>query len=408
MRDLAEEAVRAGAVGFSSSRIQRHLSLSGKPIPGTYAPEQELQTIAEGIARGGGAVLQAVPSNATDDAPGVPPEYSTMVDEIAMFSRISRSTGLPVSLTTLQLNTHPTAWRDALKATALENSNGAFLRPQVAARPATMLTLLEGYHLFMRRPTFLSLAHLPVRELARRMKDPATKEAILREEDLLDEHPGAMRNRMPRLLELRLAQTFPVRVPIDYEPELAESILSQASAQGRDPLEFMYDLLIEDEGTGAAMVLLANYIDGDLEACRAMLTDENTVSGLGDAGAHVKFICDMSLPTFLLTHWVRDRVRGARIPIETVVAKQTFMNAELFGMRDRGSIEVGKRADLNVIDLNALTIERPRMHHDLPGGGSRLLQRSTGYIATIVQGVVARSHDSDTGARPGALIRNHR
>ena len=407
MADLTEEAVRAGALGFSTSRIQRHLSLSGRPIPGTYAPELELRSIANAIARAGGAVFQAVPSHATDDAPGVPPEYSTMVDEIALFGKISRDTRLRCSLLTLQLNSEPNAWKDALRATTEENSKGALLSPQVAARSATMLTLLDGYHVFMRRPTYLRMAHLPTDQLAMQLKQPHVKEAILAETDSPGEHPGAMRNRMPQILAQKFAQTFPMRVPINYEPDPSESIQSQASRIGRDPFDVMYDLLLEDNGQGSAMVLLANYIDGNLEACRSMLADPHTVSGLGDAGAHVNFICDMSLPTFLLTHWVRDRTRGERLPIELVVAKQTGQTARLYGLADRGSIEVGKRADINMIDLSGLMIDRPVVQHDLPGGGSRILQRATGYIGTMLAGVLVREDDRDTGERPGRLIRNH-
>ena len=253
MASLTEQAVREGALGFSSSRIQRHLSVSGRPIPGTYAPESELRALAAAARAGGGRVLQAVPSNAADDAPGLPPEYSTMLHEIAMFARISRETGLRVTLTTAQLNSSPDAWRDALRATAVENANGAFLHPQVAARPATMLSLLEGYHLFARRPTFLRLAQLPHQELVRRLSRPEVKDAILREDDAVEGPAGLLKNRMPLMLQERLAQTFPVRVPIDYEPTAEQSIAGQASAQRRDPSEVMYDLLLEDGGRGAGM-----------------------------------------------------------------------------------------------------------------------------------------------------------
>jgi N-acyl-D-aspartate/D-glutamate deacylase len=193
--------------------------------------------------------------------------------------------------------------------------------------------------------------------------------------------------------------------PIDYEPPLDQSLAAVAAAQGRDPIEFLYDFLLEDEGAAVGVFMGANYAEGNLDACREMLLDPNTVTGLSDAGAHVNFICDMAIPTFNLTHWVRDRTRGERLPIELVVAKGTASPAHVFGLTDRGTLEVGKRADINVIDLEALRIQRPRMHRDLPAGGSRFLQPSTGYLATLVAGVQTRDRDEDTGARPGRVAR---
>jgi len=275
----------------------------------------------------------------------------------------------------------------------------------VAPRAGTVLTTLSGYHLFMQRPTYLRLAHLPFDKLVAEMRRPEVKAAILVEEDVPDPRPGSMQNVLPPVFATALPLTFEMGDPLDYEPTLDQSLAARAKAAGRDQYEYLYDFLLEDGGHAVGVFLGANYIDGNLDACRAMLLDPNTVSGLSDAGAHVNFICDMSNPTFDLTHWVRDRRRGDKLPVEQIVAKATSKVASAFGLADRVSIEVGKRGDLNLVDLENLRIERPTLHRDLPAGGTRFLQPATGYVATINRGVVVRAHDADTGARPGRVVR---
>lgn len=275
----------------------------------------------------------------------------------------------------------------------------------VAPRGGTVLTTLRGYHLFMQRPTFLRHKGLPLARLVAELRRPEVKAAILAETDVRDERPGSMENALPPFFRTALHRTFPMTDPIDYEPLPSSALAAQAVAAGRDPEELLYDYLLGDEGNAVAVVFGANYVDGNLDACREMLLDPNTVSGLSDAGAHVNFICDMSNPTFHLTHWVRDRTRGERLPIETVVAKATAIPAGLYGFTDRGTLEVGKRADLNLVDLDRLHIDIPRLRNDLPAGGQRFLQLASGYLATIVNGVAVREHDADTGARPGRVVR---
>ena len=203
-----------------------------------------------------------------------------------------------------------------------------------------------------------------------------------------------------------LNATFPLTFPIDYEPERSASVVGRARALGVSAESLMYDLLLEDEGRAFYAVFGSNFAKANLDASMTMLMHPDSVTGLSDAGAHVNFICDCSMPTFHLTHWVRDRSRGPRLPLELVVHKLTKNNADLYGMTDRGSVEVGKRADINVIDLENLTIQAPYVRHDLPAGGSRILQPSTGYAATLVNGVVVRLNDEDTGERPGRLVRS--
>jgi N-acyl-D-aspartate/D-glutamate deacylase len=210
---------------------------------------------------------------------------------------------------------------------------------------------------------------------------------------------------LPRVFTAGLPTTYGLDDPIDYEPPTGRSISALGAARGAGPLEAMYDFLLESDGTSVAVLLKSNYVDGNLDACREMLMHPTTVSGLSDAGAHVNFICDSASPTFHLTHWVRDRTRGPRLPIEVVVPKATWVPARLFGLHDRGSIEVGKRADINVVDLDRLAIGRPFLRRDLPAAGQRFLQPATGYLATIVAGEITRWFDELTDARPGRLIR---
>lgn len=405
MAELVEEAVRAGAVGFSTSRIRGHRAMSGFCVPGTFAAEDELLTIARAMAAGGGAVFQAIPSSAIGEIPSFGPEQASLADELRMFGRISRQTALRFTFSTFQTNDKPDGWRESLAIAAAENADGAQLFPMVAPRAGTVLTTLMGYHLFMQRPTFLRLAHLPFDKLVGELRRPEVKAAILAETDVADDRPGAMENILPPVLAQALPLTFPMRDPLEYEPTLDQSLAAQAASQGRDQFEFLYDFLLEDDGNAVGVYLGANYIDGNLGSSREMLLDPNTVSGLSDAGAHVNFICDMSVPTFHLTHWVRDRTRGERLPIEFVVSKATSKVASVFGLNDRGSLRVGKRADVNIVDLQNLRIERPTLHRDLPAGGKRFLQLATGYLATLNHGVQTRDHDEDTGARPGRVVR---
>lgn len=379
--------------------------MSGYSVPGTFAADDELAAIAGGMRAGGGAVFQAIPAGAIGQLEGMEAEHTSLLDEVRRLGRLSRENGLPVVFSTFQNNDDPTGWRDVLAQTTIENDLGARLSPMIAPRAGTVLTTLRGYHRFMRRPTYMRLASEAGSQLVRALRQPDVKAAILSELDVAHPLPGSMDNLLPNLFERALPLTFRMTDPLDCEPTLDQSLAAQARRQNRDPLEFLCDFLLEDSGASVGVYLGANYIDGNLDACRTMLMDPNTVTGLSDAGAHVNFICDMSIPTFNLTHWVRDRSRGERLPIELMVAKCTSTPARLFGLHDRGALQVGKRADINVIDLDNLRIQTPTMHHDLPAGGSRFLQPSTGYLATLVRGEITRERDIDTGARPGRVAR---
>jgi N-acyl-D-aspartate/D-glutamate deacylase len=316
----------------------------------------------------------------------------------------ARASGRPVTFTVAQLFEDPGHWRLVLDAAAEANRQGADLRPQIIPRSVTIMTSLDTYHLFMGRPTYRALADLPLAQRVAEMRRPEVKRAILAEET----SAGDAEDFSQLVVELflpALPVTFPLRDPVEYEPSFDDSVWATAMARGIDPVEYMYDLLLEDEGRAFYALLGSNFVNGTLDVCREMLLDPNTVTGLSDAGAHVNLISDCSASTFHLTHWARDRTVGERLPIELLVHKLSGANAGLYGFDDRGTVAEGKRADLNVIDFDNLRILPPELHHDLPTGVSRILQPAEGYLATLVAGQVTRRHDTDTGLRPGRLVR---
>ncbi len=405
MSKLVEEAMRAGAVGFSTSRTIGHQSVGGDPVPGTFAEIEELLSLAEAMERAGSGVFELIPAGTVGTLEQMGGEHKTLTQEFEMIRKIGR-VGRPVTFTTVQNVDYPDDWREYLKGSAEENAKGSNLRPQVASRPIGFVTGLQTYHMFQRRESYLQIAHLPLAERVEEMRKPEVRARILADVDVPvpDNQKGAMAN-VTGLLKTVAGALFPITMPVDYEPDPSQLFGVQAGAQGKSIEEFVYDYLLGDDGRAFAIVMGANYLQFDHGAIREMLSDPHTVTGLSDAGAHVNLIFDGVAPTYQLIHWVRDRSRGERLPIEWIVQKQTKANAELYGFEDRGTIEVGKRADLNVIDLDNLALGELEVHHDLPAGGSRILQRASGYRATFVNGVKTRENDQDTGARPGRLVR---
>ncbi|NBN89228.1 MAG: D-aminoacylase [Actinobacteria bacterium] len=402
MARLVGEAMNAGALGFSTSRTIGHRSLSGTPVPGTFAADGELTAIAAAMGRG---VFEAIPAGTVGALEALGGERAKPVEEVMMLAEVSRKSGRPITFTTIQIAEDVDHWREVLETVSLENARGAKLRPQIAPRAVTVMTSLGTYHMFMRKATYLrDLAHLPIPERVREMRRPEVKAAVLADRSVPSENAGSMQ-AVVGLYARALNATFPLNFPIDYEPTREESVVGRARSLGVSAESLMYDLLLEDEGRAFYAIFGSNFAKANLDASREMLLHPDTVTGLSDAGAHVNFICDCTMPTFHLTHWVRDRSRGPRIGLEFAVNKLSKNNADLYGLTDRGSITVGKRADLNVIDFDNLTIQAPFVRHDLPAGGSRVLQPSTGYKATMVNGVVTRLDDNDTGERPGRLVR---
>lgn len=278
------------------------------------------------------------------------------------------------------------------------------LVPQVAGRPIGTLLSLSTYHLFQRRPTYMKLASLPLAQRAAEMRKPEVKSVILAEEDV-PPASTAMIDNMHLLLRGFLDAAYPLAARPNYDPGEQGSIAALARARGIDPMECIYDECLRDDGKAFVVFYVLGYQQRNFQPLRTMLTHPGSVLGLGDGGAHTRFACDASVQSFMLTHWARDASDDMRLPVEFVVKKQTNEPAALYGLSDRGLLAPGKRADINLIDLGKLAISRPQVRYDLPAGGARIVQTTTGYAGTFVAGVQTRENDSDTGARPGRLIR---
>ncbi len=405
MGRMVGEAIEAGAVGFSTSRTVGHRSLWGEPVPGTFAADEELLGIARHMARVGKGVFEMIPAGTVGELKSLGGEQTTQQVEHDLMRRFSIESGRPVTFTLTQSPDYdPDLWREILAMTAEANAAGAQMFPQVSSRPIGFLTGLSAYHAFMRKPTYLErLAHLPLAERVAAMRRPETKATLLAEPDVRPDAPGSMEN-VYGLFKRAAAVMYPLANPVDLEPDVTATLGAQAAQAGREPLEYLYDFLLEDDGTRFASLSTVD-IPARMNVLREMLVNEHTVTGLSDAGAHVTLICDGTMPTTQLTYWARDR-RDDGLPVEFVVNKQTARNAALYGFDDRGTLEVGKRADVNVIDHANLTVDAPVAHHDLPAGGTRLMQPVRGYVATLCNGVATREHDADTGERPGRLVRS--
>ena len=406
MGTLVTEAIEAGAVGFSTSRTIGHRAMGGEPVPGTFAPEEELLAIASAMGETKKGVFEMIPAGTVGKLEGLGGERTTQEAEHDLMRKFSLASGRPVTFTLVQSPDYDQdLWKKILKMTEEANEQGAQMFPQVSSRPIGFVTGLTGYHAFMRRPTYLrEIAKLPLDEKVRMMQRQEIRETLLSETDIPPDQPGSMEG-VAMLFSQAAPILFPLEDPVDYEPDMSECLGALAAKSGVTPIEYMYDFLLEEGGTRFASI---SGIDppARMEVLREMLTHQDTVTGLSDAGAHVTLICDGTMPTTQLTYWTRDRKKGEQLPIEFVVHKQSARNASLYGFDDRGTLEVGKKADVNVIDYHNLTVSPPVPHHDLPEGGKRLMQPVQGYIATVCAGAVTRHNDEDTGERPGRLVRS--
>jgi N-acyl-D-amino-acid deacylase len=394
MGALAYEALRAGAIGFATSTIPAHRTRDGEAIPSYLAGERELQTIAQAIARAGHGALQMVADFEPDAA-------DTAASLVSLFARLSLTAGQPLCFTMTQSTRHPDRWREVLDRVRAANTiDGVTIRPQVLPRP---LGMMLGHDLslnpFRMCPSYaMEIAPLPHAQKVARLRDSAMRARLLRETPA---EPKQILYRLGRMFD----RMFEVGDSIDYEPPTSESIAARAKRTGVDPLELAYDLMLEKDGTAMLFLAAANYSNGNLDHALEMMRDENTVLGLGDGGAHYGLICDASYPTFLLSHWTRDRVRGSRLTLPFVVKALTHTSASTVGLGDRGLLKLGYKADLNVIDYEALTLLPPHISRDLPGNRGRLNQSARGYCATIVSGKVIVRNDQPTGTLPGRLVR---
>jgi N-acyl-D-amino-acid deacylase len=366
-----------------------HRAKDGELAPGTTADREEVV----GIGRVMGEVGYGVFEVASDLAPEE--------DELDWMRQIGRETGRPVTFACLQNNEDPEQWKRLLSAVDKDRAAGGTLTPQVAQRPAGVLFSLESSgHPFILHAAYQKAALLPLAERVAALREPGLRSEIL------DNPPDL--TGLPEVFTQALSawhNMFPLGDPIDYEPGPEKSILAQAKLKGCSPEEFAYDTMLEREGKGIIYMPLLGYSNGDFEALREMMLHPHAIFGLSDGGAHCGLICDASMPSYLLTHWARDRSRGERIAIEQLVHNQTQRTAHFYGMCDRGLIAPGMKADINVIDFDGLFLHPPEMVYDLPAQARRLVQRVDGYKMTICSGEIIREDGHDTGAMPGKLVR---
>lgn len=386
MRALACEAVEAGALGFSTSRTIMHRAADGSITPTLAAGEAELMGIALGLADAGAGVLQFVS------------DFEDPLAEFAMLSRLVEASGRPLSFSLVQGPTRPDNWKILLDALSRAVDDGLPMRAQVCGRPVGMMLGFElSLNPFIETQAYREVAVLPLAERAAALAEPALRRR------LLADTTGGQSQWARYLADIeRMLILDPVP---DYEAGPERSVGAIARARGVSPAEVALDHMLGDAGKGVLYQPFLNYNDYDLDACHAMLTHRDTVSGLSDGGAHVGTICDASMPTSMLTHWTRDRSRGARLTLAQAVALQTSKTAAAVGLADRGTIRAGLRADLNVIDHAGLVLHGPKVAYDLPAGGRRLLQRADGYRHTFVSGIETYADGAPSGALPGRLVR---
>jgi N-acyl-D-aspartate/D-glutamate deacylase len=380
-------ALEAGALGFSTSRTTKHKAADGSLTPSLTATEPELAGIAEAMGKVGKGMIQCN----SDFGDG----------EVEVLAEMARISGRPVSVLLLQVDHDPDRWRRTLDGIHRANAEGLSMTGQVGCRPiGIMMGLDTSVHPFGNHPAYKSISHLPLAERAAKLRNDGELRNAL-----LHQRPD---DGFTRWIEYALTRTFELGTPPDYEPDPARSLAAQADRMGGSPWELALDLLAAGDGESLLLYPFENYTAGNLDVIREMLVDDHTICGLGDGGAHVATICDASYPTYLLTHWARDRDRGERIPLERLVRKQTRDTAVAYGLMDRGLLAPGYRADLNIVDFDGLGVAMPSVAYDLPAGGRRLVQRSHGYDHTFVAGVEVSVGGEPTGQRPGGLIRGAR
>ena len=387
MSQIVEEGLNAGALGFSTSRTVVHRTKSGEEVPGTFAGENELYGIAMGMQRSGHGVFQMASDLGEQDG------------DLRWMSELSKNYGVPVSVNLFQNDGRPTQYREILQKMRSANQSGAQVFAQVSGRTAGLLLCLDGtMHPFMSKPAYREIKHLPKAERIHKMRDPEIRRAILQPDE----------RKLSAQQKLYLEgwhKMFRLGDPPNYEPSQSECFEERAKTEGVTPEELAYDTLLEFDGNGLIYFPLLNYANYNFEPSYEMMQSPDIHFGGSDGGAHCGAICDVSLPTFNLAYWSRDRDKGSRLPIEFIVHKQTMGTASLHGLHDRGCLKPGYLADINLIDFEQLNVAAPKMAFDLPTDARRLIQKASGYRATVKSGEVIFCDGEPTGKLPGSLIR---
>jgi N-acyl-D-amino-acid deacylase len=391
MARLTEEAIRAGAFGFTTSRTDQHKTLAGELVPGRYAEHEELIAIGDALGRAGRGTF------------GMLSDFDDEAAEFGWLNTILERNRLPLWFLLTDRSYDPDRWRRLMDGVRAARTRGLPMSAQVAGRPVGLiLGLTTSLNPFALREGFAALADLSPAEQLARLRDPAVKREILAQEAsprLVEVLPP-----LSRQIATRWDRMYVLGDPPNYEPPPERSIAAMAAVAGQTPEEFCYDYLTGGDGGRMLYFPVTNYVHGDLDVVHEMVTDPHTVLGLSDGGAHCGVICDASLNSFMLTHWVRDRPRD-RLPLEFAIKRQTSETADFFGFTDRGRLQPGKKADVNVIDFDGLRLHHPYMVYDLPAGGRRLIQKVDGYDMTMVSGVPVFEKGEGTGAMPGKLVR---
>ena len=385
MKELVAEALEAGALGFSTSRTTLHKTAEGVFVAGTFAEREELFGIAEALAETGKGVFE------------IADEHVMVPQDIDWLEQIAARSQRPVIFNLSQTDFAPELWKEAIHKLESAVERGAPLWAQAAGRAiGIVMNWRTTAHPFVLHPEWQKLSVLPWREQLAALRDPEVRARILAD---TPEQRG--------VFEHYVTQTFEKMFPMvhGYEPSPEHSVKAIAAAEGRTPAEVAYDALLANDGQGALYFPLFNYTDHDLDLLHQMHSHPRILMGLSDGGAHCGAICDSGMPTFMITHWTRDRTRGDRLPLEYVVMRQTSQTAAFYGLHDRGVLAPGFKADVNVIDYDNLRLEPVELSHDLPAGGRRLIQRAVGYDFTICSGVVTVEGGSPTGELPGKLVR---
>jgi N-acyl-D-aspartate/D-glutamate deacylase len=398
MHQIVLESIQAGALGFSTSRTEMHNTLEGKPVPGTFAAQDELFGIGAALRAAGTGVFQV--SVTHRDAP----------TEIDWMKKLARETGRMVTFNLQQIDEAPDLYKEDLRKLDEARAEGVTnLRGQFSGRPVGVLMGWEtSVHPFLGHPEYVKLSRLPIDERRRELAKPEVKAKLVAGGEVRIDGLPADAPIPAVFLQFLVACTqkmFPMGGGHEYEPDPKDSIAGRAAATGKSQAELIYDAMMDQGGRGMLYFPLFGYANGNFDAILETMRHPQTGLSLADGGAHCGAICDASTPTYMLMHWVRDRSRGERLPLEFVVKRQTADTALQYGLRDRGVLAPGLKGDVNVIDLDKLSLTAPEMRHDFPASGRRLYQGAKGYGATIVSGQVVFEQGEATGALPGRLIR---